>query len=173
MKHEWIILIYKVPSQPTRLRAQVWRHLQRIGALYLQDSVSIVPAISELAENMQWIADEIQELGGDAYLFRATTTTPPHEQQVLRRFAEASRTEAMRIQEALEAVERRIRSVTSPDDLAACDDELRRVRQAALKLRRRTHVGVREEEVLQRRLRLVRDHLDRAALRATRRKGRP
>src|SRR5512137_576557 len=105
MKQEWVILIYKIPSQPTRLRAQIWRHLQRIGALYLQDGVAIVPATSELAENMQWIADEIQELGGVASLFRATATTPRYDEQIQRRFAEAGRAEAGRIREALEALE--------------------------------------------------------------------
>lgn len=170
MKQEWVILVYKIPSQPTRLRAQIWRHLQRIGARYLQDSVSITPATGELAENMQWIADEIQEFGGDAVVFRATTTTPRHEERVLRRFAEASRTEAARIRKTLEALERRLGSVASPEELAACEDELRRIRQAALKLRRRTHVAVWEEETLQRRVRGVRDRLDRLALRATRRR---
>jgi hypothetical protein len=170
MKQEWVILVYKIPSQPTRLRAQIWRQLQRMGALYLQDSVSIVPATSELAENMQWIADEIQEMGGEAFLFRATATTPSCEAQVLRRFAEASRTEAGRVRETLAALEQRLGSVASPADLAVCDDELRRIRQAALKLRRRAHVPVREEEALQRRVRTVRDRLDRLALRATRRR---
>jgi hypothetical protein len=170
MKREWVILVYKIPSQPTRLRAQTWRHLQRIGALYLQDAVSIVPATSELAENMQWIADEIQELGGEAYLFRATTTTPGHEQQVLRRFAEADRTEAIRIRETVKVLEQRLGSVVSPEDLTACDDDLRRIRQAALKLRRRSHFPVREEEALHRKLRVARDRIDRLALRATRRR---
>ena len=170
MKQEWVILVYKIPSQPTRLRAQIWRQLQRVGALYLQDSVSIVPATSELAENMQWIADEIHELGGEAVVFRAAATTPVGEAQVLRRFAEASRTEAGRVRVTLEALERRLGSVASPEELAACDDELRRIRQAALKLRRRTHVAVREEEALQRRVRGARDRLDRLALRASRRR---
>jgi hypothetical protein len=170
MKQEWVILVYKIPSQPTRLRAQIWRHLQRMGALYLQDSISIVPATTELAENMQWIADEIQEMGGDAFLFRATTTTPAHEAQVLRRFAEASRTEAMRLGETLAALQQRLGSIASAEGLAACDDELRRIRQAALKLRRRSHVPVREEEALQGRVRTVRDRLDRLALKATRRR---
>jgi len=129
-----------------------------------------VPATSELAENMQWIADEIHELGGEAVVFRAATTTPQHEAQVLRRFAEASRTEAARLRETLEALERRLGSVASPEELAAYDDDLRRIRQAALKLRRRTHVAVREEEALQRRVHGVRDRLDRLALRASRRR---
>jgi hypothetical protein len=170
MKQEWIILVYKIPQLPTRLRVQIWRHLQRIGALYLQDSVSIVPATNELTENMQWIADEIQEFGGEASLFRASPMTLPHEAQVLRRFAEAGRTETARIRETLSALERRLGSVASAGDLAARDDELRRIHQAALKLRHRSHFPVREEEALHKRLRVTRDRLDRMALRATRRR---
>ena len=82
MKREWVVLVYKIPPQPTRLRAQVWRKLQRYGAVYLQNSVCIVPATSELAENMQWIADEIREMGGDAYLFRATASSPREESRI-------------------------------------------------------------------------------------------
>jgi hypothetical protein len=170
MKQEWVLLIYKIPAQPTRLRVQIWRHLQRIGALYLQDSVCIVPATSELAENMQWIADEIHELGGEAVVFRGTTTNPRYEERVLRRFAGAGRMEAARIRASLEGLERRLGSVASAEGLAACDDDLRRIRQAALKLRRRTHVAVREEEALQRRVHTVRERLDRRMLRATRRR---
>src|SRR5512138_1505717 len=97
MKREWVLLVYKIPSQPTRLRAQIWRALGRCGALYLQDSVCVVPATTELAENMQWIADEIREVGGTAYLFRATATAPGQDDRIEARFAEASRAEALRL----------------------------------------------------------------------------
>jgi hypothetical protein len=173
MKREWVLLVYKIPSQPTRLRAQVWRALGRCGALYLQDSVCIVPATTELAENMQWIADEIHELGGTAYLFRATAPAPGQDERIERRFAEASRAEALRLSEGLRALETKVTPDASPDACAAIEDDLRRLRQAALKLRARAHFPVKEEEALQRRLRAVRDRVDRLALRATRRRGRP
>jgi tRNA(Ile2) C34 agmatinyltransferase TiaS len=32
----WFILIYKLPAEPTRLRASVWRKLRAAGAVYLQ-----------------------------------------------------------------------------------------------------------------------------------------
>jgi hypothetical protein len=170
MKHEWVLLVYKIPSHPTRLRAQVWRKLQRCGAIYLQDSISIVPATSELAENMQWIADEIREMGGDAFLFRATATSPKEESQIERLFGGASRAEAGRLLEALRGVERRLKPGATPQVLAEAEDELRRIRQAALKLRLRSHFPVAAEETLHKRLRVARDRLDRHALRAARRR---
>ena len=109
MKREWVLLVYKIPSHPTRLRAQVWRQLQRCGAMYLQNSVSIVPATSELAENMRWIADEIRDMGGESYVFRATTTSPGEEGEIERLFGSASRAQARNLREALSTVERRVR----------------------------------------------------------------
>lgn len=170
MKRDWILLIYKIPSHPTRLRARVWRQLQRCGAIYLQNSVSIVPATSELAENMQWIADEIREMGGEALVFRATATSAKKEDQIERLFSGASRAEAGKLLEALRGVEGRLRPSAAPRVLAEAEDELRRIRQAALKLRLRSHFPVAEEEALHKRLRAARDRVDRHALRAARRR---
>ncbi|MFC0860883.1 Chromate resistance protein ChrB [Sphaerimonospora cavernae] len=39
----WMVLIYRVPSEPTRLRATVWRRLKRLGAVYLQNSAAALP----------------------------------------------------------------------------------------------------------------------------------
>lgn len=170
MKREWVLLVYKIPSHPTRLRAHVWRRLQRCGAVYLQDSVSVVPATSELAENMQWIADEIREVGGDAFLFRATATSPKEESTIEGLFGGVSRAEAGKLLEALRGVEGRLHRKAGPQVLAEVEDELRHIRQAALKLRLRSHFPVAEEEALHKRLRAARDRLDRHALRATRRR---
>lgn len=165
MKLEWVLLVYKIPSHPTRLRAQVWRRLRRCGAIYLQNSVSIVPATSELAENMRWIADEIREMGGEAFVFRATPTSPEEEGQIERLFGAASRAQVGKLLEALAALERRVRQTAGPQDLDEAEDEVRRIRQAALKLRLRSHFPTREEDMLHKRLRAVRERLDRQALR--------
>ncbi|MDQ1548465.1 MAG: hypothetical protein QOD27_123, partial [Microbacteriaceae bacterium] len=37
---EWLVLIYKIPPEPTRLRAGAWRRLKSLGAIYLQNSVA-------------------------------------------------------------------------------------------------------------------------------------
>ena len=165
MKREWALLVYKIPPHPTRLRALVWRRLQRFGAIYLQDSVCIVPASSELTENMQWIADEIREMGGEAYVFRAAATSPAQEARIEGLFGAASRAEARRLLETVGGLERRLRQAGSAASLAEVEDELRRVRQGALKLRLRSHFPAAEEETLHRRLRALRDRVERRALR--------
>ena len=40
----WLLLIYRVPPEPTRLRSTVWRRIKSLGAIYLQNSVAALPA---------------------------------------------------------------------------------------------------------------------------------
>src|SRR5437899_2513667 len=41
---KWTLLVYRIPAQPTRLRLQIWRRLQKMGALYLQNAVCLLPS---------------------------------------------------------------------------------------------------------------------------------
>ncbi|CAN5349650.1 hypothetical protein BH11ARM1_BH11ARM1_05800 [soil metagenome] len=65
---KWIQLIYRIPSQPSRYRLQVWRKLQTIGAAYLQDAVCILPDNPEHIEIFNEVAGMIREMGGSASL---------------------------------------------------------------------------------------------------------
>jgi hypothetical protein len=40
----WFVLIYKLPPEPTRYRASVWRKRRAAGAVYLQNGVAALPA---------------------------------------------------------------------------------------------------------------------------------
>jgi hypothetical protein len=65
----WLLLIYKVPSEPTRLRAGVWRKLKALGAIYLQNSVAALPAIAPGGERaLRTLRKEITDMGGTAQL---------------------------------------------------------------------------------------------------------
>src|SRR5438094_7854230 len=67
----WMMLVYKVPREPTSARAQVWRKLKRLGALLLHDAVWVLPATPWTREQFQWLAVEIGELGGEAHLWES------------------------------------------------------------------------------------------------------
>ncbi len=64
-----MLLVYKIPREPTASRAQVWRKLKRLGALLLHDAVWVLPATPWTREQFQWLAVEIGELEGEAYLW--------------------------------------------------------------------------------------------------------
>jgi hypothetical protein len=67
----WIVLVYKVPREPTARRASVWRKLKRLGALLLHDAVWVLPATPWTREQFQWLAVEITELGGEAFIWES------------------------------------------------------------------------------------------------------
>lgn len=70
---KWLTLIYKVPSEPTRLRASVWRKLKATGAVYLQNSVATLPYTKSTERALRALRNEIEEKhGGTAVLLAGT-----------------------------------------------------------------------------------------------------
>jgi hypothetical protein len=69
--HSWLVLVYRVPSEPTRLRATVWRRLKALGAVYLANSVAALPASAESERALRSLRNEISEMGGSAQLLSA------------------------------------------------------------------------------------------------------
>jgi len=66
---DWLLLIYRIPREPTAARVYVWRKLKQLGAVAMQDAVWVLPATPRTREQLQWLAAEIVELGGEASLF--------------------------------------------------------------------------------------------------------
>jgi hypothetical protein len=64
----WLLLIYRVPPEPTRLRAAVWRRLKGLGAIYLQNSAAALPASPTNERAMRKLRHEILEMTGTAVL---------------------------------------------------------------------------------------------------------
>lgn len=67
----WLLLVYKIPAEPTRLRAGVWRKIRGLGAIYLQNSVAALPASTATQRSLRLLRNEIIEMGGLAYLLDA------------------------------------------------------------------------------------------------------
>jgi hypothetical protein len=64
----WLVLIYRVPSEPTRLRAAVWRRIKSLGAIYLQNSVAALPASVSAERSLRKLRSEILDMSGTAVL---------------------------------------------------------------------------------------------------------
>ncbi|RAG87354.1 ChrB domain-containing protein [Streptacidiphilus pinicola] len=67
----WLVLVYKIPAEPTRLRAGVWRKIKGMGAIYLQNSVAALPASTTAERALRLLRNEIVEMGGTASLLDA------------------------------------------------------------------------------------------------------
>ena len=87
----WVLLSSRLPREPSRLRLGVWRRLRRLGAVLLHDAVWVLPADAKTREACEWLAEEIGEQGGTAFVWEAVSLDEPQNRDLIKRFrAEAS-----------------------------------------------------------------------------------
>ncbi len=65
----WVLLVYRVPTEPASRRVAVWRDLKRMGALYLQQCVCILPDVPVLRDELARVTAKIPEMEGECTLF--------------------------------------------------------------------------------------------------------
>jgi hypothetical protein len=79
----WLLISASTAGAPDSLRVQVWRKLRSLGALYLQQSVCLLPARPEVVREVRRLADRIRHQGGTARVLSMTFTDPAEEQAVI------------------------------------------------------------------------------------------
>jgi len=62
----WLVLIYHVPSEPTRLRSTVWRRIKSLGAIYLQNSAAALPRTGPAERSLRKLRREILDMSGSS-----------------------------------------------------------------------------------------------------------
>ena len=72
----WLLLVYKVPPEPSARRVYVWRKLKQLGAILLHDAVWVLPPTPYTQEQLQWLATEIVEMSGEALVWEAQLILP-------------------------------------------------------------------------------------------------
>lgn len=76
----WLMLVYRVPSEPTRLRAAVWRRLRNLGAVYLQNSAAVAPRTPQSERMLRTLRSEIVEsMSGQAFLITTSSVVGDNE----------------------------------------------------------------------------------------------
>jgi hypothetical protein len=84
----WLLLHYKLPNKPSALRVYIWRKLRRLGAILLHETIWVLPDQPRTAEQIQWLIVEIQEMGGNAYLWRASPALGEADEALVKQFKE-------------------------------------------------------------------------------------
>jgi hypothetical protein len=118
---EWVLLAYRLPREPSAPRVTVWRKLRRLGVVQVLDGLVALPADARTREQLEWLADEVLEAGGEAMVWLGRLGSGAQERSLARRMAEA--------------VEADYCAVVAEADTAASDPEVVRRRTVA-RLRR-------------------------------------
>ncbi len=68
----WLVLAWRLPSGSSTPRVTTWRALRRLGAAVLTPGAAILPYREDLHEQLDWLAQEIEEQGGDGWVLPVT-----------------------------------------------------------------------------------------------------
>jgi hypothetical protein len=83
-----VLLSYRLPREPSSPRITLWRKLKRLGVVQLLDGLVALPLDNRNREQLEWLADEAVESGGEAMIWIGAVGSAAHERELARRMAD-------------------------------------------------------------------------------------
>src|SRR3984893_19157873 len=109
----WLLLTFTLPTKRASQRVEVWRKLQRDGAVPLGNSGYLLPNNPANRERFEWLATAIRKYAGDASVVKIQSIDNLSTPQLIGRFSEArvrEYTELIRELEKLSSIPRQKRA---------------------------------------------------------------
>src|SRR6266700_6404066 len=85
----WVLLAFRLPREPSSPRIALWRKLKRLGAAQLLDGLVALPLDSRNREQLEWLAEEVAEAGGEATIWFGELASATQDRELPARMAEA------------------------------------------------------------------------------------
>jgi hypothetical protein len=85
----WLLLTFSLPTKRASQRVEVWRKLQRYGAVPLGNSGYLLPNNPRNRERFEWLAIAIRKYAGEASVVNVQSIDNLSTSQLVARFAEA------------------------------------------------------------------------------------
>jgi hypothetical protein len=153
-ERDWLLLIYTLPSQPTRKRAYVWRELKKAGAVYLRDGVALLPRLPHLEEQIRLVAERIEEYEGTVDVLPSPQFSAARSRTLVARFQEERLEEYRELYHACVRFLRDVLNQVDADDFGFpdvdnLDSELGRLRRWQEQIGARDYFGAPESSRVQ------------------------
>lgn len=120
------MLVYRLPRTPSTPRITLWRKLRRLGVAQIMDGVVALPAEGDTREQLEWLAEEVVQAGGEATIWLSEPATAAEHRALARAMTVRVEAEYRAIAEAALAAQSS-GSVERRRTLARLRRELRRV----------------------------------------------
>lgn len=152
---DWVLLSYRLPREPSTPRIAVWRRLKNLGVAQLSDGLVALPMDARNREQLEWVADQVEDAGGHATIWIGHPATRSDEDGLISALRKATATEYRMLTEEISAVAASAQPV-GRRTVARFRRELRRIRQ-------RDHFPPPEAEMARRALDEVGEHAEASA----------
>ncbi|MBA2692560.1 MAG: chromate resistance protein [Rubrobacter sp.] len=137
-KTRWLILVYKLPREPSRHRVAVWRKLKTLGAIYLQDGVAVLPEDEVTKEQLEWLQLRVSESGGAARIWRGEPNTVAEDRNLVEEFRSSREVAYENLIESAARIERK---AALGGEASRLMEELRKVEREFRTERKRDYFG--------------------------------
>jgi hypothetical protein len=85
----WLLLTFTLPTKRASQRVEIWRKLQRYGAVPLGNSGYLLPNKPTNQERFEWLAAAVRKYAGEASVVKVQSIDNLSTPQLIGRFAEA------------------------------------------------------------------------------------
>jgi hypothetical protein len=142
----WLLVVTSTAGGPPSLRVQVWRRLRSLGALYLQQSVCLLPDRPEVARAVRRLLDRVRRDGGEARLLHLSLPEPAEQAQIIEAFRGERAAEYAEVLERVpslleELASERARGRTTYAEVEESEADLERFRSWLSKIAARDYFG--------------------------------
>jgi hypothetical protein len=147
-REHWLLVTASSAGATDSLRVAIWRKLRSLGALYLQQSVCVLPARPDVEREIRRLVDRVRANGGAARVLRLTFDDPREEAQLVAELQAARDDEygevLDRIPEFLDELRgERDRDRATYEEVEESEADLERFRAWLAKIDRRDYFGAR------------------------------
>lgn len=142
----WVLLAYRAPQRPSTARAAAWRLLKGAGALYVQQSVCLLPDLARTREVVARVQAFVEQAEGEVFTLEVTGMSAVSEAQVRERFNALREAEYAELLERCSAFLEELRRESAAGKLTFAEveeneDDLVKLRAWLRKIRTRDFFG--------------------------------
>lgn len=90
---DWLLVSVSSAGAPASVRVLAWRRLRGLGAVYLQQSVCLLPDRPQVRDDVERLLRRVIDEGGSGRLLQVRLSEPDQQQQLIAEFEQASNAE--------------------------------------------------------------------------------
>lgn len=140
----WLLVSVSTAGAAGTVRVQVWRKLRSLGALYVQQSVCLLPDLPGLVREVRRLADRVRRQGGTARVLHVAVTDHAEQAQLAAEMNAARDAEYAEVTERLpeflgEIARERARGRLTYAEVEECEADLDRFRSWLAKITARDY----------------------------------